>query len=231
VRAAYEATTSRRSRALVDFCQPRPFGLYFDIRRDSLYCDRPDSAPPSRGAHGDGRRLRPPDRLAVPARPFTTEEAWTTRFPEAGSNSFRVFPETPEAWANPAEAERWAKVQAVTSVVTGALEIERREKRLGAALEAAPRVSIADAGLLAAFDGLDPAEVFRTSQATLVAGDGPTDAFRLPEAPGVAVEPLRAEGQKCARSWRILPEVGSDPRYPELSLRDADAVAAWDAAR
>ena len=62
-------------------------------------------------------------------------------------------------------------------------------------------------------------------------GDGPAGAFRLPEAPGVAVEPLRAEGRKCARSWRILPEVGADPRYPDLSLRDAQAVAAWDAAR
>ena len=41
----------------------------------------------------------------------------------------------------------------------------------------------------------------------------------------------RAEGRKCARSWRILPEVGADPRYPELSLRDADAVAWWDANR
>jgi isoleucyl-tRNA synthetase len=114
-------------------------------------------------------------------------------------------------------------------VVTGALEIERREKRLGAALEAAPRVHIADADLLAAFEGLDAAEVFRTSQATLVSGDAPAAAFRLMEVPGVAVEPLRAEGRKCARSWRILPEVGSDPRYPDLSLRDADAVAAWDA--
>jgi isoleucyl-tRNA synthetase len=219
------------TRALVDFCQNELSSLFFDIRRDSLYCDRPDALR-RRAARTVMDAVF--DRLTIwlsPLMPFTTEEAWATRFPEGGSNSFRVFPETPEAWANPAEAERWAKVQAVTSVVTGALEIERREKRLGAALEAAPRVSIADAGLLAAFDGLDPAEVFRTSQATLVAGDGPTDAFRLPEAPGVAVEPLRAEGQKCARSWRILPEVGSDPRYPELSLRDADAVAAWDAAR
>jgi isoleucyl-tRNA synthetase len=64
----------------------------------------------------------------------------------------------------------------------------------------------------------------------LAAGRGPKDAFRLPEIPGVAVEPLRAEGRKCARSWRVLPEVGADPRYPDLSLRDADAVAWWDAA-
>jgi isoleucyl-tRNA synthetase len=88
---------------------------------------------------------------------------------------------------------------------------------------------VADPELLAAFEGLDVAEVFRTSQASLVAGDGPAVAFRLSEVPGVAVEPMRAAGRKCARSWRILPEVGSDPRYPDLSLRDADAVAAWDA--
>jgi isoleucyl-tRNA synthetase len=72
--------------------------------------------------------------------------------------------------------------------------------------------------------------VFRTSQATLVAGPAPANAFSLAEVAGVAVEPLRAEGRKCVRSRRILPEVGSDPRYPDLSLRDADAVAAWDAA-
>src|SRR5205085_11038258 len=113
-------------------------------------------------------------------------------------------------------------------VVTGALEIERRDKRIGGALEAAPKVHIADPALLAAFEGLDPAEVFRASQASLVAGEGPTSAFRLPEVGGVAVDPHRAEGKHCARSWRILPEVGTDPRFPDLSLRDADAVAHWD---
>jgi isoleucyl-tRNA synthetase len=157
------------------------------------------------------------------------EEAWTTRFPEAGSNALRVFPDTPDAFRSDVEAGRWDKVQEVTRAVTGALEIERREKRIGGALEAAPKVWIADPALLAAFDGLDPAEVFRTSQAELVAGDGPDGAFRSPDVANVAVEPLRAEGKRCARSWRILPEVGSDPRYPDLSLRDADAVAFWDA--
>jgi isoleucyl-tRNA synthetase len=158
------------------------------------------------------------------------EEAWLTRFPDAHANALRVIPTTPAEWRNDAEAARWAKVLQVTSVVTGALEVERREKRMGAALEAAPVVNLSDPDLLAAFEGLDPAEVFRTSQATLGPGDGPAGAFRLPEVKGVAVTPAKADGRKCARSWRILPEVGSDPRYPDLSLRDADAVAAWDAA-
>ena len=216
-------------RPLTEFCQVELSALFFDISKDALYCDRPDSLR-RRAARTVMAAVF--ERLTAwlsPLMPFTTEEAWLTRYPDAASNCLRVIPDTPGAWRNDEEAARWAKVQAVTSVVTGALEVERREKRLGAALEAAPKVHIADADLMAAFDGLDPAEVFRTSQATLVAGPAPAGAFSLADAPGVAVEPLRAEGKKCTRSRRILPEVGSDPRYPDLSLRDADAVAAWDA--
>ncbi|MEW6017003.1 MAG: isoleucine--tRNA ligase [Pseudomonadota bacterium] len=231
VRAAYEAYAFQDViRPLIAFCQEELSALFFDVRRDALYCDLP-SALRRRAARTAMDLVF--ERLTVwlaPLMPFTTEEAWSTRFPDAGANALRVFPETPAAWSNPTEAARWAKVQAVTEVVTGALEVERREKRLGAALEAAPVVHIADPDLMAAFEGLDVAEVFRTSQATLVAGEGPQGAFRLAEQPKVAVEPRRAEGAKCARSWRILPEVGSDPRYPDLSLRDAEAVAAWDAA-
>ena len=231
VRRAYEGYVFQDvTRALLEFCQNELSQLFFDVRRDSLYCDRPDALR-RRAARTVMDAVF--ERLTAwlsPLIPFTMEEAWLTRFPDADSNCLRTFPITPDAWRNDAEAARWAKVLQVTSVVTGALEVERREKRLGAALEAAPVVHVADPELLAAFEGLDPAEVFRTSQATLQAGDGPADAFRLPEVKGVAVTPAKAEGRKCARSWRILPEVGSDPRYPDLSLRDADAVAAWDAA-
>ncbi len=219
------------SRPVSEFCSNELSSLYFDVRKDSLYCDRPD-AMRRRAARTVMEAVF--ERLTAwlaPLLSFTTEEAWNVRHPDGGSNAMRTIPETPAAWSNPAEAARWGKIVQVLDVVTAALEIERREKRMGSALEAAPVVHVADADLLAAFDGVDPAEVFRTSQATLVAGEGPASAFRLPEQAGVAVEPNQAQGRKCARSWRILPEVGSDPRYPELSLRDADAVAWWDAHR
>ena len=228
VKAAYEAYRfSDVIRPLIDFCQGDLSALFFDIRKDSLYCDAPTAL--RRRAY---RTVLDHvfERLTVwlsPLTSFTMEEAWTTRFPDAGSNVLRVMPETPAAWRNDAEAARWAKVETVTSVVTAALEVERRDKRIGSALEAAPVVHIAQPDLLAAFDGLDAAEVFRTSAATLVAGDA-AGAFALDEVKGVAVEPKLAKGKKCARSWRILPEVGTDPRYPELSLRDAEAVAWWD---
>jgi isoleucyl-tRNA synthetase len=230
VRAAYEAYSFQDViRPLADFCSNDLSALYFDVRKDALYLDRPDS---------ERRRAARTvldlvfERLTAwlsPLLSFTTEEAWTTRFPAAGPNALRVIPETPAGWRNDVEAARWARVEQVLSVVTAALEVERREKRIGSALDAAPRVWLTESAFLAAFAGVDPAEVFRTSQATLSEGAGPPAAFRIPEQPGVAVEPLRAHGRKCARSWKVSPEVGTDPRYPDLTLRDADAVAWWDA--
>ena len=218
-------------RPLADFCSNDLSALYFDIRRDALYCDRPDSL--RRRACRTVMDLVF-ERLTAwlsPLAIFTMEEAWTTRFPDAGSNCMRTIPDTFAGGATAdGKADQWEKVQAVTRVVTGALEIERREKRIGSALEAAPLVYIGDPHLMAAFEGLDPAEVFRTSQAVLIEGEAPTGAFRLEDGGQIGVEPLLAQGRKCARSWRILPEVGTDPRYPDLSRRDADAVAHWDAA-
>jgi isoleucyl-tRNA synthetase len=161
----------------------------------------------------------------APLAVFTTEEAWASRFPEGGSNAMRVFPETPAGWRNDAEAARWAKVQAVLAVVTGALEVERREKRIGSALEAAPKVAVADPALVAAFEGVDAAEVFRTSGATLAAGED-EGGFHLAEVAGVSVRPFRAEGGKCARCWRVLPEVTAD-----LCHRCEAAVAEIDGAK
>ena len=116
-------------------------------------------------------------------------------------------------------------------VVTGALEIERAHKRIGSSLEAAPVVYVSDPDLFAALVDIDLAEIAITSAATLVRRRRPADAFRLDDVKGVAVEVRLAEGTKCARSWKILPSVGSDPAYPDVSPRDAQALREWDAMR
>jgi isoleucyl-tRNA synthetase len=228
VRQAYERFDFKEVwRELAEFCSNDLSAFYFDIRKDVLYCDRPDSL--RRRACRTVMDLIF-ERLTAwlaPLVPFTMEEAWTTRFPDAGSNCLRTIPDTPSSWRNDAEAARWLKVDDVLEVVTGALEVERREKRIGSALEASPRIWITDAARLAAFEGVDPAEVFRTSAAEFVAGDGPASAFRLPETPGVAVEPLAAPGCKCARCWRVLPEVKAEGG---LCLRCEDALSTLEAA-
>ena len=211
VRKAYESYSFQEVwRPVADFCTSELSALYFDVRKDVLYCD-PASSPRRRACRTVMDLVF--ERLTAwlqPLTPFTMEEAWTTRFPDSGSNCLRTWPETPAAWRNEAEAARWTQVQAVLTAVTGALETERREKRIGSSLEAAPGAWVSDAALLAAFEGVDPAEVFRPSTAELTAGDGPPEAFRLPEALGVAVLPTRADGCKCGRCWRVLREVKSE---------------------
>ena len=219
IRIAYESYRFQDViRPVLEFCSNDLSALYFDIRKDSLYCDRPD-ADRRRAARTvmDEVFLRLTAWLA-PLVPFTMEEAWTTRFPGAGTNCARVLPDTPGEWRNPAEAERWAGVQTVLEIVNEALEAARRDKRIGGALDAWPVVT-GPAEAFTPFEGLDAAEVFRTSGAELVGGGE-----------AVTVDVRLADHPKCARSWRRVPDVGSDPDYPELSARDADAVRWWDAA-
>jgi isoleucyl-tRNA synthetase len=116
-------------------------------------------------------------------------------------------------------------------VITGALEIERQEKRIGSSLEASPEVYVRDDELRALLETIDLAEIAITSQASLQGGEGPDAAFRLDDVPGVAVLPRLAQGKKCARCWKILPEVGADREFPDLTPRDAEAVRQFDARR
>jgi isoleucyl-tRNA synthetase len=139
------------------------------------------------------------------------------------------FKQTPADWRDDALGAKWRKIRDVRRVVTGALEVERREKRIGASLEAAPVVHVADAGLRKAYDGLDAAELFITSGATLTDKPAPANAFRLEgESEAVAVVSAEADGEKCRRCWRILPEVGTHESHDDLCERCIDAVEAAD---
>ncbi|MCQ3943873.1 MAG: isoleucine--tRNA ligase, partial [Alphaproteobacteria bacterium] len=206
--------------------------FYFDIRKDALYCDPISS-------HKRKTCLTVLDHLfrctvtwLAPMLCFTAEEAWLSRFGEgAPSVHLQAFPIVPAGWRDEALAEKWRKARQVRRVVTGALELERAQKRIGSSLEAAPIVHVADKELFAALVDIDLAELCITSAATLVETDGPAEAFRLDEVRGVAVVPRRAEGRKCARSWKILDGVGADPAYPDVSPRDAQALREWDAVR
>jgi isoleucyl-tRNA synthetase len=90
---------------------------------------------------------------------------------------------------------------------------------------------VADPDLFAIAAEADLAELCLTSDATLIEGEGPAEAFRLDDVAAVAVVPRPAQGRKCARSWKILPSVGSDPQYPDVTPRDAQALREWDAER
>src|SRR5690606_33372065 len=102
--------------------------------------------------------------------------------------------------------------------------IERREKRIGSSLEAAPVVHVTDPELAAAIADVDMAEVSITSGITILDTAAPEGAFVLDDVKGVGVGPAMASGTKCARSWRYTSDVGSDPEFPDVSARDAAAL-------
>ncbi|MDB5589140.1 MAG: isoleucine-tRNA ligase [Devosia sp.] len=226
VRGAYKEYDYRRVVSLLtNFMNIELSAFYFDIRKDALYCD-PISSVKRRASLTVLNHLF--DCLTAwlaPILVFTMEEVWLERHPGADSSvHLRLFPEVPAEWLNDGLADKWAKIRTVRRVVTGALEIERREKRIGSSLEAAPRVFITDEDLLTALAGEDLAEIAITSAIEIGNADAPDTAFRLDDVPGVAVVSALAEGTRCARSWRIQPDVGSDPEYPDVTPRDAQAL-------
>jgi isoleucyl-tRNA synthetase len=233
IRSNYAAFDYKRVFAsLNSFMTSELSAFYFDIRKDALYCDPLSSLTRKACLTVLDHVFRCLVTWLAPILAFTAEEVWLARFPSAdGSVHLQTFPELPHEWRNEALAQKWEKIRLVRRVVTGALEVERVAKRIGASLEAAPVIHVADDELRAALAGVDLAEVCITSDAKVVAGEGPASAFRLPEVRGVAVEPKRAEGKKCARSWKFSPLVGSDREYPDVTPRDAQALREFYAAR
>ena len=204
---------------LFQFCTVDLSAVYFDIRKDSLYCDAP-------GSHTRRSARTVLDILfhrlttwLAPILVFTTEDVWLSRFPgEEGSVHLQDMPETPVAWLDEALAAKWAQLRQVRRAVTAALEVQRTAKVIGASLEAAPVVHVEDAGALAALRSVDFADLCITSGLTLTADPAPAEAFRLPEVPGVGVVFELAMGEKCQRCWKILPDVGTH-KHPHTCAR------------
>ncbi len=218
--------------ALSSFMTSDLSAFYFDIRKDTLYCDPISSVKRKASLTVIDHLFRCTVTWLAPMLCFTAEESWLSRYgADAKSVHLETFPDVPAAWRDDKLAEKWRKVRIVRGVVTGALEIERAQKRIGSSLEAHPIVHVSNAELYEAVVDCDLAEACITSAATLVQDEGPSSAFRLPDVTGVAVVPNLAEGTKCARSWKILTTIGADPQFPDVSPRDAQALREWEATR
>ncbi|HEY5046474.1 MAG TPA: isoleucine--tRNA ligase [Rhizomicrobium sp.] len=228
VRQGYaEYDFNRVFSSLFTFCTNDLSAFYFDIRKDALYCDLAQS--PRRRAVRTvlDALFRCVAIWLSPVLCFTMEEAWLLRFPgEEESVHLQLFPQVAKNWTDAALIEKWNRIRVLRRVVTGALEIARRDKVIGASLEAAPVLCVSDAKDAALFDGVDLAEIAITSSARVETGDGPGDAFRLPDVAGAAAVFRLADGNKCARCWMVLPEVGMDSRHADLCRRCANAVGA-----
>jgi isoleucyl-tRNA synthetase len=216
VQAAFDVYDFKKAAAaLTNFMNVELSAFYFDIRKDALYCD-----PWSSNKRKSCRSVI--DQLFhclvtwwAPIMVFTAEEVWISRFDHPES-SVHVMPfAKPLAeWKNDELAKKWSAIRKVRGAVTAALEIERANKVIGSSLEAAPEVLVEDAVELAAVQSVDFAEICITSAITVKQGSA-------------SVIFHKAEGQKCARSWKISKDIGQDKDFPDITPRDAEAVREW----
>lgn len=234
VRTGYDAFEFKRiTRALIDFMVVELSAFYFDMRKDTLYCDAPSSLKRKASVQVVRHLFDCLVKWLAPMLPFTTEEAWLDRYPDSQSVHLQQFPEIPAGWRDDALAAKWKQIRQVRRVVTGALEIERAKKTIGSSLEAVPTVYVGQ-GYDGLFAGLDPAEIFITSAAEIKSSD--QNGADHPELAGrpafidetvgpeiaVIVEKAEEVGlRKCARSWRFTADVGQNPDFPDVSARDA----------
>ena len=196
-------------KALFNFCTVDLSSFYFDIRKDALYCDGDTQRRRAALATLDllHRRLVP---WLAPILVFTMEDVWLHRpLSDAESVHLEDFPETPAEWLDADLAQRWEEVRRVRRVVTAALEVQREAKQIGSSLESAPLVHVESPDVREALALVQFEDVCITSGIAVEDCEGPDDAFRLPEVDGVAVVHQMAEGGKCERCWKVLPDVGA----------------------
>jgi len=225
VKAGYaEYDFNRVFNAIFNFCTNELSALYFDIRKDALYCDKVTSVRRRASRTVTDEVFRRVVTWMAPILCFTMEEAWTLRYPNE-SVHLQLFAETPTEWADAKLIEKWNRIRSLRRVVTGALEVARKDKIIGASLEAAPVLYLSDETDVAILNGVDLAEISITSAAHVTTREPPADAFRLLDVAGVAASFHHAQGDKCARCWMILPEVGTVPDHADLCHRCSGAVA------
>ncbi len=190
------------------FCANDLSAFYFDIRKDSLYCD--DQNDPKRRATRTTMDIifECLVKWLAPALSFTAEEAWLSRYPsEKGSVHLELFPALPFTWSAPELAKRFEGLRLIRKVMTGALEVSRNSKQIGSSLQAHLTVYL-DPSLSPLIQDVDLAEFSITSSVDVKEGTVPeAAAFTLEDVPGVGVTVTLAKGEKCSRCWKVLPNV------------------------
>ena len=215
--------------AIHQFCNNDLSAFYFDIRKDALYCDVMLDAEGRQTKQSETRRAcravldilhRCLTTWLAPVLPFTADEAWRARFGEDECVHLALFPEVPAEWRDEALDAAWGEIRAVRRIANAQIEDARRSGDIASSLKAKIALSFAvDAPT--ALQRANWSEVLITSAAeTEIAAESGGDSAPLRAVPRVTVAP----GMKCARCWRVLPEVGESPAHPDLCRRCCDYV-------
>ncbi|MBQ6796392.1 MAG: isoleucine--tRNA ligase [Clostridia bacterium] len=213
--------------AVNKFCVVDMSNFYLDVLKDRLYCDSTDGASRRAAQTAMYLILDALVRLISPILAFTSDEIWKfmphSADCELENIALNDMPKKVEVEADEEFIAKWDRIHAIREDVQKALELERKEKRIGKSLEAC--VTLVCEGELLEFVRNCAAElpaVFIVSDVKIEEGKGESaEDCAVPE---LAVKVSKAEGEKCERCWMYSHSVGTSEEHPTLCARCADVL-------
>ena len=196
---------------LHDFCNSDLSAFYFDIRKDMLYCDALDSKSRIAALTMMDRCFKSLVAWIAPILCFTADEAWLAYTGNSeDSIHLHEYQKMPEEWQNASLIQKWGQVRSIRSQVTTALESARSDSKIGGSLQASVVLSLPEAEAKLLSD-IDLPALFITSDVQII----------VDNAEELGAEIHLAEGSKCARCWKILPEVATNE---DICMRCKDVI-------
>jgi isoleucyl-tRNA synthetase len=192
---------------LLNFCTLDLSAFYFDIRKDSLYCDGKDSSKRRSVSTCLHILFDFLSKWFSPIISFTSEEAWQSRHQDNSTSILsQTITEKDFTYSYSNLEKSFDELKRVRKSVTAALEIKRNEKLIGSSLQAKAIIYI-PSEIKQVLSTLDLAEMCIVSGVEIKDIAEKTPSSMNFEEEDIFVDISLAEGDKCQRCWTILPEV------------------------
>ncbi len=181
---------------IINFCTSDLSAFYFDIRKDTLYCDSLDTKKRISTIEFLNIVLEILLKWFAPVLSFTTEEIYSLlKIKEKGSIHLEKFPVIPSNWNNPNLNSKWTELIKIRDKCNSSIELKRASKEIGSSLEANLKIHLNDK-LIQLSKGTDFSELCITSGADV-------DKIKKNDGEEIIVETKKAEGEKCSVCWKI----------------------------
>lgn len=208
--------------SIYNFCIVDMSSFYLDILKDRLYTFRADSQERRAAQWVMYQILLDMTRLMAPVLSFTAEEIWGY-IPDKKEESVFLagFPESNEQFLDEPLEKRWEKLITIRDEANKALEIKRKDKFIGNALEAKLVFYLPDEelNLLQHYRDFLPA-LFIVSDVEIYPSEQKTDeVYESTKIKNMFIKVEKASGQKCERCWNWSESVGKFEAHPQVCER------------
>ncbi len=187
------------------FCSSDLSAFYFDIRKDSLYCDdfKNEKRRSTRTVLYEVFKCL--TTWLAPVITYTAEEAWLSHIGTDNEDSIHLkqFPNILESWLDNDLNQKWITIRKIRRVINGALELARQDKIIGSSLEAEIKLYIDDNKYISLLDEIDIDEIAIVSKSEIIEGADIEGAYKEDNFKGIEIIVSKAEGEKCLRCWKI----------------------------